>query len=245
MSGNIIGVIGIGEVGGAITKIFAKKYKVLKKDLKYDELKNLKIEVLHICLPYTKRFEKDVLAQILKNKPKFVIIHSTVKPGTTEQIFKKSRIPIIHSPVMGTHPNLAKDILRFKKIIGPTSKESAKLAASHFKSVGIKTELFNNSLESEIGKLLDTTYYGWNIIFAKLAWEICQKSDVDFNNVYTQFNKIYNLGYSKTKPNVRRPILKYQPGPIGGHCIVPNAQLLEKCIPNNLTKTITSENKKF
>lgn len=240
-----VGVMGVGEVGSAVAKIFSKKFKVLKKDFKYDELKNLKIYVLHICLPYTDKFEKIVLEQILKSNPKLVIIQSTVKPGATENIFRKSKTPIVHSPVMGTHPNLAKDILSFKKIIGPTSKESAKLAVSHFKSIGIKTEVFNSSIESEIAKLLDTTYYGWNIIYAKLAWEICQKSYVDFNNVYTQFNKIYNLGYSKAKPNVRRPILKYQPGPIGGHCIVPNAQLLEKYIPNNLTKTITSENKKF
>lgn len=245
MSKKIIGVIGIGEVGGAITKIFAKKYNVLKKDLTYDELKITKIEVLHVCLPYTDKFEKEVLKQIPKNKPKLVIIHSTVKPGATEQIFKKSGIPTVHSPVMGTHPNLAKDILNFKKIIGPTNKISAKLAASHLKNIGINTEIFNNSLESEIAKLLDTTYYGWNIIFAKIAWDLCQKSGVDFNNVYTQLNRIYNYGYSKSRPNVIRPILKYQQGPIGGHCIMPNAVILSNYTKSPLANFLIEENSKL
>lgn len=240
-----VGILGVGEVGSAIAKIFANKYKILKKDLKYDELKNSKIDTLHVCLSYTDKFEKTIMEQISTCKPKLVIIHSTVKPGTTENIFGKLKIPIVHSPVMGAHPDLAKDILSFKKIVGPTSKESAKLAVSHFKSIGIKTEVFNSSIESEIAKLLDTTYYGWNIIFAKLAWELCQKSGVDFNNVYTQFNKIYNSGYAKSKPNVIRPILKYQQGKIGGHCIIPNSKILEQYLANPITKTIISQNDKL
>ncbi len=244
MSRKIIGVLGAGEVGSAIAEIFAKKFEVQKKDLKYDELKNSKIEVLHICLPYSNKFERNVLAQILRNKPKLVIIHSTVMPGTSENIFKKSNTPTVHSPVMGTHPNLAKDILNFKKIIGPSNKASVKLAVLHFKSIGIKTEVFNNSLESEIAKLLDTTYYGWNIIFAKLVWNLCRQSGVDFDNVYTRSNHIYNSGYSNSKPNVRRPILNYQPGPIGGHCIIPNLRILENYKNNPISKSILKINSK-
>lgn len=240
-----VGVLGVGEVGNVITRIFSKRYTVLKRDLKYNEIKNSRVEVLHVCLPYTDKFEKIVLEQILKSKPKLVIIHSTVKPGTTENIFKKSKIPTVHSPVMGTHPNLAKDVLSFKKIIGPISKESGKLASIHFKSVGIKTEVFHSSQESELAKLLDTTYYGWNIIFTKIAWDICQKLEVDFENVYSKLNQIYNYGYRKSKPNVIRPILKYQPGPIGGHCIIPNAQLLDKFCSTAITNTLIKENKKI
>lgn len=241
----VIGVLGVGEVGSAIAEIFKKQFRVLKRDIKYDGIKKTKVEVLHVCIPYTDKFEKTVLIQINKSEPKLVIIHSTVKPGTTENIFKKSKIPAVHSPVMGTHPNLAKDILNFKKIIGPTSKESGRLAALHFKSVGIKTEIFHSSQESELAKLLDTTYYGWNIIFSKTVWDICQKAGVDFKNVYVKLNQIYNTGYKKSKPNVIRPLLEYKPGPIGGHCIIANAQLLEKFNSTSITKTLIEENKKF
>lgn len=245
MNKSAIGILGVGEVGGAIAKIFAKKFQVLKKDLQFDEIKNTQIKVLHVCLPYTDKFEKTVMEQISTCNAKLVIIHSTVKPGTTESIFRKMKIPIVHSPVMGTHPNLEKDILSFTKIIGPIDKKSATLAAKHFKSVGIKTKVFKNSFESEIGKLLDTTYYGWNIIFAKFAWELCQKSGVDFKNVYTQFNKIYNSGYSKSKPNVVRPVLQHQSGSIGGHCIIPNLKILKSYTKDPISKFVLKINDKW
>lgn len=238
-----VGIFGVGEVGSAIAEIFRKKYKVLKKDVKFDEIKSRSLEVLHVCIPYSSAFEKTVVDQIKKNKPKLVIIHSTVKPETTRNIYRKIRTPIVHSPVMGTHPNLVKDMLNFKKIIGPANRKSGELATSHFKNVGIQTVTFHNSQESEFAKLLDTTYYGWNIIYAKIVWDICQKAGIDFENVYTKLNQIYNNGYKESRPNVIRPILKYQPGPIGGHCIIPNAQILDRYSKNMITSVVLDKNK--
>lgn len=240
-----IGVLGIGEVGKAIAEIFSEKFTVLQKDLKYDELKNSKVYALHVCLPYSDKFENLVIKQISKNRPVLIIIHSTVMPGSTEKIFKKAKTPTVHSPVMGTHPNLKEDIKSFIKIIGPASKESASLAKKHFVKAGIKTQLFNSSIESEIGKLLDTSYYAWNILFSKLVWDICKIKKIDFDNVYSKFNKIYNSGYRKSKPNVTRPILNYQPGPIGGHCLIPNAQILNKATKSPIAKIVIELNKKL
>ncbi|MEK9147084.1 MAG: hypothetical protein AAB639_02720 [Patescibacteria group bacterium] len=245
MKKSTIGVLGVGEVGKAISQILAKRFKVLKKDLVFDEIKNTKLNVLHVCISYSEKFTNHVVRQIKKNKPDLVIIHSTILPGATMEIFNKTSTPIVHSPIMGTHPNLAKDLLIFTKIIGPTDKYSARLAAKHLEKVGIKTVVFNSSLESEIGKLFDTTYYAWNIIFSKIVWNICQDKALDFNNVYTRLNEIYNLGYRKSKPNVIRPVLKYQPGPIGGRCLITNARMLEEAIPSMVTKIIIEENEKF
>src|SRR4030043_2182483 len=226
MKKSTIGVLGIGEVGSAISAIFKSKFTVLKKDLNFDEIKNKKIEVLHICIPYSEKFISIVTSLIKTNNPKLVIIHSTVRPTTTSQIFNISNISIVHSPVMGSHPNLRRDILRFTKFVGPVNQKSAKLAQKHFTKIGIKVVILNNSLEAEIGKLLDTTYYAWNIIFCKLTGELCQEFKVDFTKVYNKFNKIYNLGYKKTKPNVIRPILKFEKGAIGGTCLISNAKIL-------------------
>lgn len=240
-----IGVLGIGEVGKAISQIFSEKFTVLGKDLNFDELKNSKVYALHICLPYSDKFENLVVSQIKKNRPELVVIHSTVMPGSSEKIFKKTKTPTVHSPVMGTHPNLKDDIKNFTKIIGPTNKKSASLAKNHFAQVAIKTQIFNSSLESELGKLLDTSYYAWNILFNKLAWAVCKTAKVDFENVYFQFNKIYNDGYKKSRPNVIRPILNYQPGPIGGHCLIPNAQFLGKSTKSPVAKIVIELNQKL
>lgn len=243
MTKSAIGILGVGEVGGAIAKIFAKKFRVLKKDLNFDEIKNIQIKVLHVCLLYSNKFEGVVIDQVKKNKPKLVIIHSTVAPGTTKSISKQIKIPIVHSPVMGTHPNLKNDIISFVKIIGPTTKISATLAKEHFKKAGIKSKTFNSSDESELGKILDTTYYGWNIMFNKLVYKLCKNKKLDFKNVYEEFNHIYNLGYRKSKPNVVRPVLHYQKGPIGGHCILPNLLILQKYAKTNLAKFIIENDK--
>ena len=245
MKKSTIGVMGIGEVGTAISQICRIFFKVLKKDIHYDEIKSTKLEVLHVCIPYKSNFEKSVTDQIRKSKPELVIIHSTVKPGTTASIFKKTGTAIVHSPVMGTHPNLKRDILKFTKFIGPTSKESANLAQNHFKIVGIKTTFLRDSFETELAKLLDTTYYAWNIIFNKIVAQVCQDLKVNFENVYTKFNQVYNEGYKISKPNVVRPVLKFQKGPIGGTCVVPNAQILHDSKPTPLTDFIIKFNKQL
>lgn len=228
-----------------MSQISRHSFKVLKKDIHYDEIKSTKLEVLHVCIPYKSNFEKSVTDQIRKSKPKLVIIHSTVKPGTTASIFKKTRTAIVHSPVMGTHPNLKRDILKFTKFIGPTSKKSANLAQNHFKIIGIKTTFFKDSFETELAKLLDTTYYAWNIVFNKMVAQICQDQKVNFKNVYTKFNQAYNEGYKMTKQNVVRPVLKFQKGPIGGHCVVPNAQILDQFRKSPLTDFILKFNKEL
>ncbi len=245
MGRKMICVLGVGEVGSSIAQVFSAKFEVLKKDLKIDEVKSEKIDVLHVCLPYNKGFIKLVQNQAKANRPKLIIIHSTVKPTTSKKIAKLTKIPTAHSPVMGTHPNLGKYIKSFKKIIGPTSKKSATLADAHLKAVGIKTVIFKNAEESELGKLLDTTYYGWNIMFNKLVHNLCKENKLDFENVYEAFNKIYNEGYKKDKPNVIRPILKYQKGKIGGHCIIPNLEILQSIKKTDFGTFVISQNQKL
>lgn len=245
MKKSTIGILGMGEVGSAVSAVFSKRFRVLKKDIKLNEINKSKLDVLHICIPYSKKFVEEVIKTTKISSPKLVIIHSTVKPKTTAIIYAKTKIPIAHSPVMGVHPHLERDLKKFVKFIGPVNKISKKLAVSHFNKVGIKTKCLNSSEETEIGKLLDTTYYGISIAFNKYAAEICAKEKLNFDNVYTAFNKVYNEGYRLTKPNVIRPILKYQKGPIGGHCVIPNAEVLHNFRPSGLTKLLIQFNKKL
>lgn len=241
----IVGVVGIGEVGTAISNILASKFRVLKKDLNYDEIDGNKLDVLHICLPFNDKFVDLVVDQIRKSKPKLIIIHSTVGVGTTREISKSVSALMAHSPVMGVHPSLTDDIKRFTKIIGAVDSKSLKASVNHLKDCGLKVEVVGSSEESELGKLLDTTYYGWNIIFSKLVASLCKKLDLDFENVYTKFNQVYNQGYQDAKPNVVRPILKNMPGKIGGHCVVPNAQILNDQFNLEITNFIIKQNEKL
>ena len=218
---NKVGILGYGEIGKAIAK-FYKDYKI--KDLERDD-GLVGVEILHICIPWSDKFISVVKREIKEVKPKITIIHSTVAPGTTKKIGGM----VVHSPVRGVHPKLFEGIKTFVKYIGADDKKAGELAKKHLKSLGIKTEIIYPSKTTELGKILDTTYYGVCIAWHKEMKDICNKFGVDFEKTVTAFNMTYNEGYKKLgRDDVIRPILYVDSKSIGGHCVVPNAKILKK-----------------
>lgn len=215
-----VGILGFGEVGQAIEKFYKKpRIKDLKRD---DSLQG--VEVLHVCIPWSKNFISAVKKEIKNIKPELAIIHSTVPVGTT----KKIGGAVVHSPIRGVHPNLYEGIKTFVKYIGADDKKTGFMAKKHLAGLGIKTEICDSSKTTEAMKLWDTTQYAWQILLNKDIKKWCDKNGVDFETVYTKTNKTYNEGYQKLgRPDVVRPYLKYMPGKIGGHCLVPNCKILK------------------
>lgn len=220
-----IGILGYGEVGRAIAKLYKKP---LIKDLKRnDGLTDL--DILNICIPYSDKFIQIAEEEIKRAKPKLIIIHSTVAPETTEKLSRKFNGMAVHSPIRGVHPNLYKGIKTFIKYIGSDNKKAGKLAEKHLRSLGIKTKLFMPSATTELGKILDTTYYGLCIAWHAEMKKMCDKFGVDFDEAAADFNRTYNEGYTRLgMKNVVRPVLYPLKDFIGGHCIVPNAEILKK-----------------
>jgi len=218
---NKVGILGYGEVGQAIAKFYkTPKIKDLTRD---DRLEGVKI--LHVCIPWSKNFVKIVKKEIKKTKPELVIIHSTVAPGTTKKIGKIA----VHSPVRGMHPDMYLGIKTFVKYVGADNKKVGESAKKHLESLGIKIRLFMPSETTEIGKLLDTTYYGLIIAWHGEMKKLCDKYKVDFEKAVADFNKTYNEGYAKLgKKNVIRPVLYPPKNGITGHCICENAKVLKK-----------------
>ena len=218
-----IGILGYGQIGSAMARFYnTPKIKDLNRD---DGLQG--VEILHVCIPWSDRFGEIVKQEVQEIQPKLVIIHSTVAPGTTKEIGKIA----VHSPVRGMHPQLFEGIKTFVKYIGADEKETGKLAQEHLEGIGIQTELLSSSAVTEIGKLLDTTYYGLCIAWHGEMKEICDQFGVDFEEAVSNFNKTYNEGYQKLKmKNVVRPVLYPPKGSIGGTCVIPNAEILaERC----------------
>jgi len=218
---NKIGIIGYGEVGQAIAKFYPNpRIKDLNKD---DDLKG--VEILHICIPWSEDFVKIVRKEIKKIKPKLTIIHSTVVPGTIKKIGGR----VVHSPIRGMHPNLYPGIKIFVKYIGTDNKRAGDLAKKHLESLGIKTKVFYPSITTEIGKLLDTSYYGLCVAWHGEMKKLCDKYGINFEKAVTDFNQTYNKGYKKLgKLNVIRPVLYPPEKGITGHCVTQNAEFLKK-----------------
>jgi UDP-N-acetyl-D-mannosaminuronate dehydrogenase len=251
-----IGILGYGEVGQAVAK-FYKKSRLRKhyldrqvriKDLKRDD-GLAGIEILHICIPWNNNFIKIAKREIKEIRPKLIIIHSTVAPGTTKKLIqtlpKEFKRRIVHSPIRGIHPYLHQGIKTFMKYIGADDRKSGDLTKKHFKSLGIKSKVFHPLITTEIAKLLDTTYYGLCIAWHGEMKKICDKFKINYKEAITDFNKTYNKGYKKLgKSNVIRPVLYPPKDGIGGHCIIPNVQILRKYYRSELFNFILKYKRK-
>lgn len=233
-----VGILGHGEIGKALHELY-KDAKIVPiiRDLKHKKpFDNL--NVLNICIPYSNDFGIIVQNKILETNAKLTIIHSTVPIGTTKNIKKNLTHHIIHSPVIGSHPFIKKSLTTFIKFIGSSDHKAIRLAQQHYKLLGIKNKVINSSDSTEAAKLLCTTYYGLCIAWHDYMKFICDEHEIDFS-IIKEWNNNYNEGYKKLKlSKYNRPILDHPNGKIGGHCVIPNAELLNKQHPNNIIKEI-------
>ena len=215
-----ISIIGYGEIGQAIKKLYP--YPVKTKDLNED-IDLTGTEIMHICIPYGDFFISSVCNYIDQYSPETTIIHSTIPPLTTQTVIQKTKARVFHSPVVGIHPYLLEGLLTSTKYIGADTPCDD--IVDHFKSLGVSTKVVS-SKTSELAKLLSTSYYGLCIAWHGEMKKMCDKLDVNFEEAVTNWNNNYNTTYKKLrKPNVIRPTL-YPPKKIGGHCVIPNAEIL-------------------
>ena len=232
-----IGIIGYGEIGKALDEIyFEEGFTPLIRDVDRDDGLG-GVDVLNIAIPWDDAFIPNIREYIEEIRPRLVIIHSTVAPGTTKEL-SKNFPNIVHSPVRGIHPNLKEGIRTFVKAVGGGGYFDA---TQHLESLGISVKVYESSVATEVAKLLDTSYYGVCIAWHDYAKKLCDLWEVDFEEAQTHYNSTYNSGYTELgKPNVVRPTLTPPGGPIGGHCIVGNAGLLREVLDSKLLESITN-----
>ena len=219
-------IIGAGEVGKSLFRVLQDHHETHIRDITPTVLDN--IDVLNICFPYQQGFEIAVEGYQKEYKPKITIIHSTVPVGTSR------KLNAIHSPIHGKHPNLSLGIKTFIKYIGAADPLEADMADEFLRKAGINTLIVSSPEASELSKILCTSYYGWNIVFNKEVKKICDTVGVPFDEVYG-WNQFYNKGYTKLGMHqFVRPMLEFQEGKIGGHCVVNNTYLLDSWITNTI-----------
>jgi UDP-N-acetyl-D-mannosaminuronate dehydrogenase len=208
-------VIGLGEIGRAIQSI-------LECDGADKEGTDGNYEILHICIPYNGLFIETVKNYQVKHRAELTIIHSTVPIGTCKIL------NAVSSPCRGVHPYLEKGIRTFVKFFGGVEAEKA---SKFFAVYNIKVACFLDSESVEAMKLWDTTIYGLNILLEKEIHRFCTENNLNFDTVYTLANATYNSGYALLgMPQFKKYILKHSEGKIGGHCVLPNCELLNSWV---------------
>ena len=81
----------------------------------------------------------------------------------------------------------------------------------------------------ELGKIIcDTSYYGWLITYAQLSNIIAKDHNVKYDEMWEFSEEIHK--YLGNRP-------KMFPGIIGGHCVIPNLDLIHNQTLDLIKKT--------
>jgi hypothetical protein len=92
----------------------------------------------------------------------------------------------------------------------------------------VKTKKMSDPITLELAKIIcDTSYYGWLINYAQLSKMVAMKNNVDYDEMWTFSDEIHK--FLKNRP-------KMFPGFIGGHCVIPNLELIDDLSLNQISK---------
>jgi UDP-N-acetyl-D-mannosaminuronate dehydrogenase len=244
-------VVGLGEIGCALFELLKEKgsFTVYGLDLDKTKMRAIsqdpsrlpkKIDTLHICLPCKDQdnFVATVTSYVKKFKPKLLIINSTVPPGTTKKAQQNCKCLVAHSPARGVHKSpvhMKWEMKRWTKYVGGANAKAAEAACKHFEKMGLKVKTLKSCAETELAKLFETTYRAWMIACFQEMHRIARAFGADFDDVVDFLEDTHRV-------RLDRPIMF--PGFIGGHCLIPNTELLLQSYDSEFLRLILESNQK-
>ena len=232
---------GLGEIGQPLLKLISKSTIIVGYDInpnlcdkkKISKYEKLETRFLHICIPFNKKFIKNVESLYQNFSPKSIVIHSTVSPYTTKKLQQKLPIPIIYSATRGVHKKMYSDLKRYTKFYGiesnaPNRIWASKTFSNSMRKSGVKTKKVSNPITLELSKIIcDTSYLGWLVNYAQISNLVAKQHGVNYDEMWSFSDEIHKfLG--------NRP--KMFPGYIGGHCVIPNLELINNETLNLIKK---------
>lgn len=221
---NVLVMGGKGKVGSVIAKIAAQKFGCVHVlDKGQDTVPAVvPMDFLHVCIPYSKTFVKDVRKVAATYSAHYIIVHSTVPVGTTRLLGAHAA----HSPVRGQHDNLAWGIKRFIKYVAGVTPRTGKECEAHLRGMGLGVIRWGKPEDTELMKLLCLSRYMNDLAFYEVAEALCRKAGVAPVKLL-EWTWSYNDGY-EAMPGMRyrRPELTFPKGVAGGTCVTPVSRML-------------------
>lgn len=224
-------VVGLGEIGGPLLDILRGAHDAAGRDIEDHPFDG--VQVLHLCFPYTSDFVSSASRYVSLYEPGVVVVNSTVVPGTTREIQEKTGVPAVYSPVRGKHARMTDELRRYRKFVAGASAQAVGLVEDHFAAVGITTRRMSSPEALELAKLLETTYFGVLVAWAQEMDRFAGAVDADYWEAVDFFEEI---GFF--------PPVGFQPGYIGGHCVMPNLELLEQVRPSPFIDVMRESNRR-
>jgi UDP-N-acetyl-D-mannosaminuronate dehydrogenase len=95
----------------------------------------------------------------------------------------------------------------------------------------MRTKVLSSPEATELAKLTETTYFGVLIAWAQEVERYCDQSGQDYDEIISFWEEIKYL-----------PPVKYFPGIIGGHCVMPNIKILSEYDHTVILEAIQASN---
>jgi UDP-N-acetyl-D-mannosaminuronate dehydrogenase len=127
------------------------------------------------------------------------------------------------------------EMKRWTKYVGGANAPAAQAARAHFEKIGLKVKVLKSSTETELAKLFETTYRAWMIACFQEMHRISKAFGADFDETVDFLEDTHLLRFD-------RPIMF--PGVIGGHCLIPNTELLLSAYDSEFLRLILESNEK-
>lgn len=225
-------ITGLGEVGKPLYQLISQHRKTTGIDVGTPLDGIREVEILHVCFPFQIR---DFIGEVARYadlfKPELIVINSTVAVGTTRAVAVRTGIPTVNSPIRGKHARMFEELQKYTKFVGASDPVTGQQAVQHFESVGLKVKLLSSPEATELAKLTETTYFGLMIAWAQELERYCDRSGANYEEIISFYEEIKFF-----------PPVKYFPGVIGGHCVMPNIEILRRFDDSMILQSIEVSN---
>jgi UDPglucose 6-dehydrogenase len=200
-----IGIVGRGFVGGAMYENFKNVFNTLVWDI--DESKRTvatfqefvdNSDIIFVCVPTPSREDGscntsivgsviDDIAQV--DRRKYVVIKSTVTPGTSSRLASDFNMTIGFNPEFLTEANAYNDFRHQPLIVlGADDPGLATVMAQIYYEFNTKVDnvahvIPRSTKEAELFKYLANCFLATKVTFANEFKTLCDKIDVDYNRI--------------------------------------------------------------
>ena len=195
------------------------------------------IDYLHVAIPFrgAGHFIEAVAGYTERLRPRMILVHSTVAPGTTRALHERLGVPTAYTPVRGKHPCIARHLRFWPKWVAALPRGALDEAARHLEAMGLPVKPCDCEPETlELAKLWETVYRAAMIA----AWQELHRMALRFG---ADAEKIAEFVAEVHEVLRDRPV--YYPGVIGGHCLIPNTEILRRVYPSKLLDFILESNR--
>ena len=234
MRNSSVVVVGLGEVGRPLLELVSRRGGVGRRCRRGPVAAPPRgsVDVMHLCFPFeVERLRRRGRSLHRASRARLTVVNSTVAVGTTRAIHERTGARIAYSPVRGKHARMLDDLRSYVKFVGGIDAHAAGRAAAPLRVAGPADPTGvlargDRARQAHRDDLLRTAHRlgaGGRALLRRLG------ARLRGGRVLLRGGRVL-------------PARTYFPGVIGGHCVMPNIEILERLDDSPLLQAIQWSN---